>query len=423
MAEIDHTYVEVTGLQTTTSTSYIDIPGAVISNTWFTVGDRYVILVCAQVSNEAGSDITFVRTIHGSTEFAGSEQGIELGAAFGFWPYCDFFYWTAVAGEDIKLQFYTTDAADEASARFITLIAIRVEDDFAENTDLFYNEDSTSTTLGTSWSSSNNASVTFTPGAANDKWLVMARSRMDIVSLTVSYESRINRSGEASDTDTATKQEGEDASGFIHHANRRVFTLGAVSNTFTEQSRIDEAGTTEARTHSKILVLNLSKFKDVQSAWTNGAIDINLVPSEFGTEIQTLSITPSQTGDVVCLSGCCISAAGGGAVDNILSMRMQVDNADQPPGLTAASLSYVYWDGNDEVPIRFDTVESLDNSAHTIDLDGSNDISGARDATKRVAIAFSMELAAASPIVTYRPQEDLGFVEQAARDFWGDRQL
>jgi hypothetical protein len=421
MAEIDHTYVEVTGLQTTTSTSYIDIPGAVISNTWFTVGDRYVILVRAQMSNEAGSNITFVRTIHGSTEFAGSEQGIELGAANGFWEYSDFFYWTAVAGEDIKLQFYTTDAADEASARFITLIAIRVEDDFAENTDLHYDEDSTSTTLSTSWSSSNNASVTFPPGAANDKWLVMARSRMDVVSLTVSYESRINRSGEASDTDTATKQEGEDSGNFIHHVNRRVFTLGAASNTFTEQSRIDDTGTTEARTHSKVLVFNLSKFKDVETIWTGATTGLSLSPPEFDTQVQTLSITPSQTGDVVCLGDCCLS--GTGTASEIRSLRMQVDNADQPPGQTAASLAYIIWDGQDVVPCGFDTVESLDSSAHTVDLDGSNDNSTGSDAQKRGIIVFSMELAAASPIVTYRPQEDLGFVEQAARDFWGDRQL
>jgi len=257
---IDHTFVEVTTRQTSSSTTYVDIPGAVIGSSNLTPDDQYLLVFTALFDGNDVDDQFGIRAVHDSTEFGGSEMIMEPSTVNTHNTYTWFTVWDAVASEDVKLQFKTL-GADTVGADQITIFAMNLDEDLTENTEWFFDDDSTSTTLSTAWSTTNNAEVTFTPTKAGNDWLVMTTSRMDVVSSAKNYESRIDRSGEATSTQPMFSQEGEDANDFILLTNMRVFNLGAASNTFTEQSRLDTTATTEARTHSGVFALNLNAFK------------------------------------------------------------------------------------------------------------------------------------------------------------------
>src|SRR5690242_645845 len=80
-AQIAHSYVEVTTQQTTTSTSYIDVPGAAITSGNFTAGKKYLLYLTAQ-ANENSSGVVRVKAQHGTTDFAESEGiMVSVGSA------------------------------------------------------------------------------------------------------------------------------------------------------------------------------------------------------------------------------------------------------------------------------------------------------------------------------------------------------
>jgi len=77
--------------------------------------------------------------------------------------------------------------------------------------------------------------------------------------------------------------------------------------------------------------------------------------------------------------------------------RMQVDNADQPPGQTPDDhFQQAAWDSADENHHNYQTVERLTAAAHTIDLDASRE-SDTKVAEDRIIFAVTMDLAPLQP--------------------------
>lgn len=396
MSAIDHFSSVVTSPVSDTAASYKDT-GAALTSGNFTAGKKYLILATGQVKNTNVNRSVYIKAVHGSTDFASSEQRLETQ---GMW--CQYFWWTvwtAVSTEGVKLQMQS-EGADQADVDQLVLVGINLSDDLTENTDWVFNENTTSTTLSTSWSTSNNASITFTPSASGD-WLVLTRSRFDIVSGTLQYETRINRDSDTETTPNASS-EGEDASDFLIHSLFRRYTLtGSTEYTFKEESRLDATGTTEARTHSGIFALDLSAFKNVVSSYTDSDLDINQT-TDFAHEILTQSFTPTTTSDVLVLF------AGGfksGSDNDItLKQRLQVDNSDSPASQTSdAYLRFSNWDVSDVGPVVDMTVINLDTTEHDIDIDASVAATASgRGYDWRSFAAFTMELSAAAAI---GPQE------------------
>jgi hypothetical protein len=139
-----------------------------------------------------------------------------------------------------------------------------------------------------------------------------------------------------------------------------------------------------------IFILNLNKFKNHTSVYTVGDLQY-YDATDYNIQAQTASITPDQTGDVWVV-GFHIWDMNGVPVNH--KTRMQIDNADNPSGQTTdARLLNNSWDSTDELIFQIQTVTSLDDSAHTIDLDGNTLSNNSnRRVEDRHIFAVTMEL-------------------------------
>lgn len=408
MSAIAHAYREVSTNFNTASTSYVDVTNAAIDSTWsvttlnsgtgFVVGAKYLIVVTAE-ANETGAGFVLLRTLHGSTEFSGSEGRYEStgGSGSNYVAYGFMTVWTAVSGEGIKLQARVT--AGDTNVQISTLMAIRLDADLVENTDWFYSESTgLSDSLTTTFSSAVN--VSFTPSTASD-WLVLQHQRINITSTTVSLQTRINRSGEASSTlpSTTTRYADADPNGCIYsHILPRVFALTAASNTFTEQAG-SVTSNAHTRTDARIFALNLNKFDDHQSSYTAGPTV--LAASSFGTNLGTTgSIAASPTTNLWIFGylGFDLNAA----VGRELTFRTRVAGTDVPAGQTAGAFQFCEADKDaaDIVPYHLSGMVNI-TAASAVTLD-AGDTSAAESAAgvDNMIFGVTMELAQAAAVET-----------------------
>jgi hypothetical protein len=389
MAEIAHAFTEQNTNQTTSSISYVDVTGANIASGNFTVGKKYLLYITAQLANSLGNRQAYLKVLHGSTDFAESESNREQVGAGVRRTYTFLTVWTAVSGEAIKLQFHASNPDETVGVDQVAMLAINLSDDVTEDTDWFFNERSTDDTL--SGTPTDGASITFTPGTASDDWLVLVTAQYDPVVDTDRVLQVLDRSGEATSSlpqaDVGLQE--ADSSGILH-GMARVFTLGAASNTFKEKSTAQSGS--PIRLHSTIFALNLNKFDRHAFAYTEA--DENLSATDYATELQTASITPTVTGDVWMGAYWGFDKNAGA---RLAKFRVQVDNSDQPAGQTTDAYDFRYdsnYDG-DEDPFLLSTLANLSNAAHTVDLDASvDDVTGTPAGQQRTIWAVTMELAA-----------------------------
>jgi hypothetical protein len=400
MAAIPHAFVAQNTPQDSSSNSYTDISGAVIANTSFTAGKKYLLVINAQLTQTDSGDLeeANIRTLHGTTPFAESEHVLQVGTANEYSPYFWFTVWTAVEGEGIKLQFASgiPGTGGEVRADQISLLAIQLSDNLTENTDWFFAERSNNDSLSTT--PTDGASITFTPGTAGHDWLVLAYAQNAPGSATTRAIVGLVRSGEASSSLPQVRLEmasGEVESFIFPLA--RVFTLGAAENTFKEQSATS-SGTAHTRLHSAIFALNLNKFKNHAFAYTEAAA--NLSASNYATELASISINPTTQSDVWIGAWWNFDKQATGREGEF---RVQVDDADVPAGQTTDNRQFDQGtDATDENPLALSTmVTAMTTGAKTVALDASADsTTSTPTGQQRTLWAVTMELAAVGGDVT-----------------------
>ncbi len=388
---IGYSYTEVTSNQTVTgTTAWTDISGASIASSSFIPGRKYLVMINAQISKDSGNVVLIqCRTLHGSTEFTSSERSRNMGSAdTGRFSYMYFTVWTAVSGEGIKVQFAEGNTAGTTNANFVTLTAIDLTR-FVEGVDWHYDVDTTATNVGSiTWSTTNNGTITFTPGTAGHDWLVMAYSQVTGASTTANTESRINRSGEASSTLPLISMEGNGGSEIQAFANMRVFNLGASSNTFEEQSRQDAASGSPSRTMSAVFAINLNKFVAHGNVYTE-AETAAFSTTNYATEVQSASITMSAAAHLWAW-GFWLCSANSQTVS--MRGRMQVDDSDAPAGQTTAA--YQRDEANDTTDlhgVHNQAVLSVSSGSRTIALDASETTGITNTARNRSIAAVQLE--------------------------------
>lgn len=396
MSELNHVIKQRNTQFTGTQTSYTDVDAtdALIPASFFTAGKKYLIEVSCVVGNAIGGNITRVRVVHGSTAFADSELIFAPASASSRrfkYPY--FIVWTAVGGEDIKLQYNVVSGT--AQLDFIFMQATNLSDNLTENVDWYSNENPGSDALSTT--PVDGAAITVLPIAPSD-WLVYAGVQLNPGDNTTLYTSTLNRSGEASSsvpshdcTPTAADQQ-------YLYLMARVFALTAVSNTFTEKSSLS-TGTAHARLFSRVFALNLNKFAAHASVFTDTS-NPALSASAYATEIQTLDITPTVTGTVFIGAQFQFNS---NHYNPRLAVRGQTyvvgqSQVDQPAGQTAAALELrpTQAGSNDEDAIFMRTAMSMTaGNTYRTDIDGSvSHTTNTPTAGERSLWMFSAELAA-----------------------------
>jgi hypothetical protein len=397
MAAVEILYAEQLTKQTNATTS--DTTAITLGG--FTTSDDYLLVVSGKINNTGAGESTRVHMAHGGsfTIFTDTYWNYEPSSVAHSRSFILFTKWTAASGESAYLRFNTTSGGT-AELDEMVFQAINLTDLGTDN--YKYAMDETQTTLTTSWSTSNNASVTFTPDAAS-VWMVMTASTMKTVSEAINYESRIERSGEATDTASVSSCEGENATiEQNHHVLVRPFSLTAVSNTFQEASRIDASGSTENRRISKVFCLNLDAFADYAYIYTSGHTDLSA--TAYATELATVDLTPSITDRCPIFTCNVFTATAEGAT---LFTRVQLDDTTTLPGTpgdTAATpRDWRARDASDVMALQYAHAPSLTASTtYTIDYDGYvGATASGRGCKQRVIIAFCPELA---PDVAVYPQ-------------------
>ena len=298
-----------------------------------------------------------------------------------------FTVWTAVASEGIKMQHKSNSASIPTHSDQISMVAIEISEELTEGTDWDFDFNSTNNSLTSSFA--NYSTLTIEAGDHNsgDTWLVLGYANLEVNSLTENYESRLQRSGEADSTEPTISREGEDPSEQSLQFFARTFDLGSSDNTFTIGVRSDGAGS-GSHGFSGLFALNLEKFVDSNEIYTE--TDEDFQTTDWADLIQTLSLTPTATGDIFILSN---HVADFGDTTQNNQARLQVDNTDEPTGQTALTFQTRNWGVKDQIGHSHFTIENLDNTAHTFDVDGdSNNISATPHAQSRQLVAFSMEL-------------------------------
>ena len=394
MAEQAHTFTETTTISANVGAAYQTVHTHAASN--FVVGGDYIIVVKAKLFGESTTGFVGIKVRHGTTDFADSVQDIipaTASANVDFpHPYAYFVRWTAVSGEDITVQITGTGTTAEANADQIEVVAMRL-DGLTENTDFWYDDEPTDTAL--SVAGINGASISLTPDAGTDLW-VMSFGRVDIATITTSFGSRIVSTGTFSESRPSNIKEGDDTGEIWICYNERVYiNLGNTAQTFTEQSYV-ESGPTGNVLHSRIFALRLNVFKNRAVAWTAGAEVLGT--TDWGDAFQTgVSYTPEVAGDAW------LSVAGildAGAALREVSHRVQIDNTDAPPTQTADFYDECWaLDADNEIAFGTQTVENLSAAAHTIDWEGdTNSTTGGPQVVDRSLVIFSFELAAAAAV-------------------------
>ena len=381
MAAISHASASVTTQFTTTSATYVDVTAASIADTSLTAGNQYLVLCIAQLGGSGNGILRALQVVHGSTAFAQSEmdvrQGAEAFASFGW-----FTVWTAAASESLKVQ-AKADGVNTTRVDNLLLFAMDL-DSLTENTDWAFNERTNDDGLSTT--PTDGGSITITPAAGD--WLVLTSAQYDMGDNSTQAVGVLDRSGEATSTTPSARLEATSTSDIWQMFMSRVFTVTAASNTFKEISSAT-SGTAHVRLNSAVFILNLEKFAANSFAFTAG--DTSLNTTDFGDNIQTLSITPTVTGNVLAVGTWSFDCQN---LSRTAKFRLQVDNADDPTGQTTDTYNYSCRDSADERPFAIGTLSSQSNSAKTYDLDASvSSTTSTPAAQDRSLWAFSMELA------------------------------
>ena len=394
MAVIPHIFLRMVTNRTRALSSFATITNSEITDDKFTNGDDYLILATAQTSGDSTATSVQIRLVHGSTAFADSLQSYEpaSGSAIRRHTYAIIRLWTAVSGEGIKLEFASLDNSNTINANFVHITAFNMSGSgLTRGTDWDYKEEDADTTLSTSWSSSNNASLTFASPPAGSRWWILAWCQNDNGDNITSLASRIERSGEASDTSRVYMREGEIAADFDTPLLSAVYTCSS-SNTFKQQSRNDSASTGDRR-FSAIFAINLEKF--AQATVHELSPDPTQLSTTEWTEIMSDSIIPSPSSPVLCYGFWIFDVAN---FARFAGMRMQESGVgDDPAGQTAANYSFgPNWDNTDQDDIHIQTDLASFSTTKTMDIDADINGGTSSNAIKGLVLLLTMELEAAA---------------------------
>ncbi|NIO39126.1 MAG: hypothetical protein GTO41_02340, partial [Burkholderiales bacterium] len=395
MANIESHYTEQLTEQSTASASYTDITGASIASGNFTTDDRYLILVTAQVKASSSGDVFGIQTLHGSTAFTHSEFEFEPVTAATDYTYQFFTVWTAVSGEGIKLQFKST-GSNYVYADTITLLAINLDDsnaNFTKGTEWDYAETDADTSMSSSWSSTNNASVTLPGNTQSGDYLLLSTAQFSTNSTSSSLQSGAAYSeGGAPTAHRSHLQEGEDTSELQHHTVAELVESLSASTTRYQVARNDSASK-GTRQLSKIFYLYLDAFNTQGATQTTTADALDYYPTF--TEHHTLSFTEGSPTDKWIVYSWCLTT-NDSADENYA--RLQIDGASVPENVDDRGFNAT-WDATDylahSVCVRTDT--SIDTS---IDIDVCETYDTVGTADEGVIVVFSTELPTTGIIVT-----------------------
>jgi hypothetical protein len=376
-----------TNVTNSTHPTYTDC--ASIAAGSFTADKEYLIIGVALLECAGGANEHHVRLVHGSTNFTDADAVIDPPAANGG----AVLSWMYRLSQGASPEAVTIQAAGEAVVATVLgsqVFALKLSDDFTENTDYFWNEvtaDYTTTATPTA-----QAAATFTPNGTDD-WLIIGHFVQGLPSgVTTNFLAELHDSvGATTAPALAIESEdldaGDEARSYIL---ARAYTPTNAAHTYS--LRFAHAATeTFVVFSSRVLAINLNKFNQHIAAYTDGATTPAASPT--WTTVATASVAPSVTGDWWYMGMYVFDAGAATAEQNI---RLQDDNSGSlvsDPAYGDDGVNPPAWDATDDMPMALMTMKALaTGGTRTINMDVTT-IAGSGTAKQRSLVGFSLELA------------------------------
>jgi len=387
---LDYIYAEVTVNHITNSETFVDIPGALLPSADFVAGGKYLLLFSGGFWNTDGGGVVthFIRAVHGTpgtgTEFEGSEFRTEFISGSEKRVYAWSTVWTAVAGDEIRLQHHTSSFSTNDGIDSISMVAIRLDLALTEGVDWNFAERLTNDSLNTTFTTTN-PSITIQSGdhEVNDLHLILANSLIDSNLSTQFMESRLERTGEA--TENRPFITGSPNRNTENHIHQMIIAhqLGASDNTFETASRVSTS--TGTRLYSNVFSLNLSRF--LVSGFSYDETEIALTTTAFATLVRTLTMNLSSQLETkpVCIISFAVADFNGGTQ---YVNRLQVDNVTEPEG-SDHTIGMEFQAATSEIGRTNMTTIPLGPASHTFDVDASEDLADVA-AEDRLLVAFTL---------------------------------
>lgn len=412
MADAVVKYAEHLAATTAPDTTWVDL--AVIAASEFEANKTYLI-----IANQAGvcassTDQIQVRLVHGTTptEFTDGFLSSETNANAQEGEMSFLFLYTQPGtAELIKIQISSnTVATGTITNRLSQIIAIKLSDDFTQNTDWFWAEDLTNYTM-TATPTAKATTGSFTPNGT-DRWLFIGHMTHDVVTIVdeIGFELYDSVAGVLS----LFQAEGEDATNDIRANN--LFWVGVPTNAARTLAvrPFEEAGS-NIMLASRVFAINLSKFAQSVSAFS--ATEVNPATTPTYTTVATVAPTPDVTGDWVVIAFSTNDNNNYSAED--FKARLQIDASGgglvNDPDFGSTVPGQNEWDSLDEIPLSvFNLVSLSSGAARTINYDWSHVVGTAGRIEDNGLVAFSVALAGATPALPFKQKIISQAVNRAA---------
>ncbi len=276
------------------------------------------------------------------------------------------------------------------------IVVIRYSDFGVDNTDVFWNESTTDYAHTTTFSPTDQASVTFTPGAVED-WIVIGSIETQVDSATVNHEYRINLdSGTFLGSESGTNvpsEEGEDTAESKSATMIDRVNLSTSEHTIENEVQDDATGANNNR-RSALLIFRAGVWADL-FIHENGDVSI---ADDTDVQVATITDTLSTAQDVV-MFGHGLPAETSTALNSQGWMWIREGGStvidpviDQSSGLNLTH-------GFDNTDQNLNSVLAFRNLSGTLDLDlfHHQTDDSTRTLHKSTLLVWGMELAGAPP--------------------------
>lgn len=403
MTDIVHYAEQNSTIYTTTSASAVEVSALTVAwedltGAGFAASDDVLILWSWSTGGtdpiNTNTEIREGSTFGGASTLAtfANEVQASLGLEGGY-QFTHLERITLTSGNDFYLGLSTQTSSNTARVGNWSFLAIKL-DDLTENTDFFFNENTTAEAPGTTYKSY--ASVTL-PSGGGDDWLILGSARIDVTSsLSTQFRVRFSLGGTGR---MEQSHEGEDSDEFYGLGLIAYLASAGASDVCAIQCE-NATSNTHEHVRSAIFALRMEAFTDHAGVLDQTAVAAPTSGATF-KEMDTMTHTASATGAVFYFGQSIADVAS----DMQPYVRVQDDGADMMVNSDMFVNAISANDPTDQLgPLAFG-VADVASGSNTIDLDAAiRYTSTAFNFDEHAIVTFSADLAAGGGPATIIPQ-------------------
>jgi len=302
MPSLPYVYASTDNHVTTTSTAFQD--ALTITADKFEADHIYICHVVADIGGSSRSGNVRIRVTHGGTLITGSEGRREPDSpSVTRFHHYRFLCKHSPGGspDDVVVDYCRASSSMSASIANIQALFLDVTD-LDEDTDYYYNENTTTDLLSTTLSDHANLNI----AAANgDEWLVIGSAQVDIAATSVGYNVLLScddLTGDDADL-PHYRVEAEDSGDFDCCGLERVYELDEGSHNVAVKMSAVHSSNPASHDHSAIFAINLKLFESYTlSSQTLFSPDPNgVIPGDDGdaafTDSEDIAALPAWKPD------------------------------------------------------------------------------------------------------------------------------